>query len=213
MGASAARIAPKSIAKKHASSAALRRHSHATLQHLALIAVFALGNLRAIGVSPFSIGNTPDGDALGDAYALLDSLAPLIFEHQAAGTIRGMRPAVNFDGVVDEAPQEITCGAYTLRTTFIDPWTPRPDQNIAAHGALVMRLGTDEFLIAGHGATVTFSTPDAIVGIESAWDGAYVDGEWRPGRLMNGDQTHQGRHVRLPPGAWAVQRVRLYTYN
>ena len=31
-------------------------------------------------------------------------------------------------------------------------------------------------------------------------------------RWLSGDETHQGRHVRLPPGSFSIQRVRLYLY-
>jgi hypothetical protein len=31
-------------------------------------------------------------------------------------------------------------------------------------------------------------------------------------RWLNGDETHQGRHVRLEPGRFSIQRVRLYLY-
>ena len=30
---------------------------------------------------------------------------------------------------------------------------------------------------------------------------------------LGGDETHQGRHLRIPPGEWGVQRVRLYRYR
>jgi hypothetical protein len=36
---------------------------------------------------------------------------------------------------------------------------------------------------------------------------------WQPGRRMNGDQSHQGRHLRLPPDGYGVRRVRLYRYS
>ena len=32
-------------------------------------------------------------------------------------------------------------------------------------------------------------------------------------RWLNGDQTRQGRHVRLEPGRFALQRVKLYRYR
>lgn len=38
-------------------------------------------------------------------------------------------------------------------------------------------------------------------------------GEWRHLRWLNGDQTHQGRHVRLEPGRFTLQRVKLYRYR
>lgn len=60
---------------------------------------------------------------------------------------------------------------------------------------------------------MTFSADDGIVGIESIREGAYEDGEWNPGRRLNGDQSHQGRHLRLPPEEYGVQRVRLYRYS
>jgi beta-galactosidase GanA len=47
----------------------------------------------------------------------------------------------------------------------------------------------------------------------SAQEGKYVDGQWQPGRWLNGDQTHQGRHLRLPPGKFDIQRVKLYRYR
>ena len=59
-----------------------------------------------------------------------------------------------------------------------------------------------------------FNTPGLpIVGILSAQEGKYVNGQWQPGRWLNGDQTHQGRHMRLPPGRFDIQRIKLYRYR
>jgi hypothetical protein len=33
------------------------------------------------------------------------------------------------------------------------------------------------------------------------------------GRWLNGDETHQGRHIRIPAGQVGVQRFRLYRYR
>jgi hypothetical protein len=30
---------------------------------------------------------------------------------------------------------------------------------------------------------------------------------------MNGDQSHQGRHLRIPEGDFSIQKIKLYTYN
>jgi hypothetical protein len=51
-----------------------------------------------------------------------------------------------------------------------------------------------------------------IAGILSADEGQLVNGRWVRGLRMNGDQTHQGRHVALG-GGFGVQRVRLYRYR
>jgi hypothetical protein len=32
-------------------------------------------------------------------------------------------------------------------------------------------------------------------------------------RRLNGDETHQGRQLRLPMGAFGLQRVKLYRYR
>ncbi|MDX3910742.1 MAG: DUF5597 domain-containing protein [Sphingobium sp.] len=53
-----------------------------------------------------------------------------------------------------------------------------------------------------------------LAGIDSAWEGQFdASGQWVSGRLMNGDQTHQGRHIRLPAGEFQIQKVRLYRYR
>jgi hypothetical protein len=38
-------------------------------------------------------------------------------------------------------------------------------------------------------------------------------GAWEGGRWLNGDQTHQGRHVNFPRGTWSQQRVKIYRYR
>ena len=49
---------------------------------------------------------------------------------------------------------------------------------------------------------VTFDSPVAgeIVGIASVEEGRFAGGQWEHVRWLNGDQTHQGRHLRLEPG-------------
>jgi beta-galactosidase GanA len=70
-------------------------------------------------------------------------------------------------------------------------------------------------LVAGTGVTFVFAPTDGRgrAGLESVWEGRYTDGRWTPGRRLNGDETHQGRHVRLPPDAFSLQRVKLYRYR
>lgn len=176
-------------------------------------ALYAFGAHDAMGFSPFAIEDYAEDDPLGEAYAVLEQLAPLILEHQGRGTIVGLRPEVAFDGAVDDAPKDLRLGEHTLHVAFADPFAPPAEQEVAAHGGLIVQLGPEEYLVAGKGLTVTFSADEGIVGIESIWEGRYVDGAWTPGRLLNGDQSHQGRHLRLPPDAFGIQRVHLYRYE
>jgi beta-galactosidase GanA len=176
-------------------------------------AFYAFGAHDAMGFSPFAIEDFADDDPLGDAYEILHELSPLILQHQGSATIAGVRPPVSFDGAVDETPQDARLGDYTLHVSFVESFTPRDQQNVAAHGGLIIQLGPEEYLVAGRGLTVTFSADEGLVGIESIWEGRYADGAWKPGRLLNGDQSHQGRHLRLPSDEYGIQRVRLYRYS
>ena len=81
-------------------------------------------------------------------------------------------------------------------------------------GGLVLWTGPDEVVVAGTAVTVTFGStaPRQRVGLLSVEEGRYEAGEWVNARRLNGDETHQGRHVRLEPGRFSIQRVRLYRY-
>jgi len=174
-------------------------------------AFWAFGQHDAIGFSPFSIENVEDParNPLAGAYGLLRQLTPTLLAHQGRGTMRGFRPPVSFDGKVDESPQTLTLGDWTVKVSFVDPWTPRDKQTYAAHGGLLIRLSPDEFLVAGSGVTLTFGEG---VGLEKVTEGRFDGERWIEGRWLNGDETHQGRHVRLEPGRFQIQRVRLYRY-
>jgi beta-galactosidase GanA len=181
-------------------------------------AMLAFGRYDALGFSPFSIENAsgPGAEALGQAYGVLDQLAPFILAARGTGRMTGFRPNISYDGAVDDAPQSATLGAYRITATFLDTWAPAAGQKTETHGALAIQLGPDEYLVAGSGVTFTFApvTPGPPqAGLESVEEGRYVDGAWMPGRRLNGDQTHQGRFVRLPAGSWSIQRVRLYRYR
>lgn len=181
-------------------------------------AMLAFGRDQAFGFSPFSIedANGPGGEALGQAYGVLEEIAPLILAARGTGRMAGFRPQVNYDGAVDDAPQTVTLGDYRLTAAFLDTWAPAAGQKTATHGALAIQLGRDEYLVAGSGVTFTFApaTPGPPqAGLERVEEGRYVDGLWKRGRVLNGDQTHQGRFVRLPSGSWGIQRVRLYRYR
>ncbi|HEY4967234.1 MAG TPA: DUF5597 domain-containing protein [Puia sp.] len=65
------------------------------------------------------------------------------------------------------------------------------------------------------GIVVSFSSVKSgnpTVGILRAYEGEYMNGLWKPGRRMNGDQDHQGRHIRIPVGEFSIQQVKLYDY-
>ena len=145
----------------------------------------------------------------------MKQLAPLILEHQGKNAMVGLLP----EGAEQRVLHKVRLGGYTLNVTYERP-APSSTQNTqtpdAVTGGLVISTGPDEFIFAGTGLVITFETEapsDVSVGILSAQEGKYVNGQWVPGRWLNGDQTHQGRHVRLVPGKFDIQRVKLYRYR
>ena len=180
-------------------------------------AFYSFGALDSLGFSPFSIESLGDApNALSQAYAVLEQLKPLLLESRGKGRMAGFRATLNEDGSVVETPAKATLGGVEFTVTFIDPWTPKDQQTIANHGGLVIHSGED-FWFAGQGITITFKGAEPagpLPGIELAEEGVFdVRGQWIAGRRLNGDQTHQGRHIRLPPGKPQIQKVRLYWYR
>ena len=184
-------------------------------------AFYAFGKLDAIGFGPFSIESidaAQEPGPLARGYSVLEQLTPSILAAQGLGRMSAFRPRVLFDGTVLDQPVSDTIGGYRFTVNFVDSQaTATAPQVTAAHGGLIIQTGNEDYLVAGQGIIVTFTPvgdgpPNA--GIDSAWEGTFdAHGKWVPGRLLNGDQTHQGRHLRLAPGEFQIQRVRLYRYR
>jgi beta-galactosidase GanA len=192
--------------------------NHARLPESAANAFFAFGERGALGYSPFSIDTlTPERSGpLASAYALLGELGPTLLAARAEGRTRGFRPVVSYDGKVDDAPQSLRLGDFQFRVSFVDPWVPRAEQRTIEHGGLLIQLGPEEYLAAGTGFVLEMAPASAgptRAGIDSIREGHFVAGRWAPGRLLNGDESHQGRHLRIPPDTFGIQRLRLYRYQ
>jgi hypothetical protein len=190
----------------------------ATVDELMANAFFAIGEHKAIGYSPFDIDDF-NGDRAGtlqQAFGILDGLTPIILKAQATGTVRAAKPPVAFDGTIDDKPQPITLGSYRFTIGFIDPWTPPGRQHAEDHVAMLIQTGPEDYWVAGRGAVLTFEPVGAgppISGIDVDWEQKLQGGKWSDLRLLNGDETNQGRHIRLPPGEFTVQRFKLYRYR
>jgi beta-galactosidase GanA len=182
-------------------------------------AFYAFGKLDAIGFGPFSIESVDEKEPnpLAEAYAVLEQLSPAILASQGLGRMSGFRPRVLEDETVIDMPVTETLGDYRFTVSFVDTQSPKANQKTASHGGLIIQTGPEDYLVAGQGMIVTFRPIGAgppLAGIDSAWEGSFDEhGTWVPRRLLNGDQTHQGRHLRLAPGQFQIQRVRLYRYR
>jgi hypothetical protein len=186
-------------------------------------ALYAFGAHDAMGFSPFGIESIgePAGQLLAASYALVAQLEPLILAAQGQGRMAGLLS----EGPEQRQPQQVRFGDYVLSATFERGAPPAladgvivPTGAAAAppppSGGLVIQTAAGEFIIAGTAVTVTFASarPRQRAGILSAEEGRFVGGKWENIRWLNGDETHQGRHVRLEPGRFSLQRVKLYDY-
>jgi beta-galactosidase GanA len=176
---------------------------------------YAIGHYQAIGFSPFSIESTnkPAEESIGKSYSVLAQLSTEILKYQGTGKM---------DGVLLDSTakiQELIMGNYKLTVShdYTLGWSSnasKPGWPMA--GAIIIQEGNDGFIVAGTGIVITFSvngSNNTTAGILQADEGMYKDGKWIPGRRMNGDQDHQGRHIRIAVDEWNIQKVKLYQYH
>ena len=185
---------------------------------------YALGSLDAIGFSPFGIDEIegPAARLLSQGFDTLGQLSGLILAHQGDGSMAGLL----LEGSEELQPKQLALGGYTLHVTFErGSALGTPDGAVMTSssdaartslpsGGLVIAVSPDHFVVAGTGITVTFDAPGSghAVGILSDEEGRYVDGVWRNTLWLSGDQTNQGRLIRLEAGRFSLQRVTLYPY-
>ena len=176
-------------------------------------AFFAFGNYNCLSFSPFSIESTTHHDAepIGKAYGILQQLTPLITKNQQAGNVRG------FLLQKDSAASITTVGDYrfTVKHDYTLGWSPgAKDSTWPQTGGLVIAVAPDEFYVAGTGLVLTVEPvqPNRKAGLLQVEEGRFEKETWIIERRLNGDQTHQGRHVRIPGGEYGIQHVKLYTY-
>ncbi len=176
-------------------------------------AFYSIGQHDAIGFCPFAIESIdPVGHRLTRGYDLLNQLAPVILEKQGKGATAGV-------SVEQSRPEtKVKFGEYEMTASFelLDRYAAPAAETDPRGGGIIIQLGPDEYIIAGSGLIVTFRSlnPERpLAGILSIDEGVYERGVWKPGRRLNGDQSHQGRHMRLSYGGFGIQRVTLYQYK
>lgn len=179
----------------------------------AVKAFYVFGQLDAIGFCPFGIERT-EGNEIGELYEMLGQLTPMILENQGRGTMAGVSLTE------EKQSQQVKLGQYVLNVShaYTFKWTPRVEgeKKWPNAGGIIISTGPDEYLIAGKGLIVTFSSANEaneIVGIGNIQEGEFVRGKWVGGRWLNGDQSHQGRHLNITFERFGIQKIRLYRYK
>ena len=176
-------------------------------------AFFAFGNYNCLSFSPFSIESTehPEKEPIGKAYDVLRQVTHLVTKYQSSGGVRG------FLLERDSAATEIDMGNYHLSVDheYRLGWSAgAKNETWPSAGCIIISVAPGEFYIAGTGVVITFTSTIANkrAGFLSIDEGRFSKEKWIPGRRMNGDQDHQGRHVRIPVDSYSIQHVKLYTY-
>ena len=153
------------------------------------------------------------------SYQLLRQAETLILERQ--GT-RDM-DAVLLDNEQREAEIVTPDGIrLTVKHSYTLGWEPgAKDTEWPEVACIILRLDKEDYLVIGSGVVVTFSPAessttwqkgDECIGLAKCEEVTLVDGKQHIVRYLNGDQTHQGRHVRIPVGAFQIQHFKLYRY-
>lgn len=202
----------------------------------AMYALYAFGHHGAMGFCPFSIEDYPltttsnandwkqmdlsqddqlnvfssVGSSLSPlvaSYQLLRQTGPLILERQGTKDM----DAVLLDNEQREAEIVTADGIrLTVKHSYSLGWEPgAKDAEWPETACIILRLGKEDYLVIGSGVVVTFQQR---IGLAKCEEVEIVDGKQHIIRHLNGDQTHQGRHVRIPVGAFQIQHFKLYRY-
>ncbi len=175
-------------------------------------ALYAMGHYNALGFSPFSIENSNPAleKGLKQTYALLENSFPVLkqegenFEKDAVLIAKG------------DSVQTLDFEDYTfhIKHGYTLSWTEGQNlENWPLAASIVVQVGSNEFYVIGTGAVMTVeSKKNLSVGLLEVEEGIFADGKWQVLRYLNGDQTHQGRHISIPVNEYQIQRVSLYTY-
>ena len=163
--------------------------------------LYAVGAHEALCYAPFGIDGIAADHPLRESYGLLAQMMPVIAELQGQGRMAGLLQQADHEQWVSRL------GGHYLRSEVTRPL----DADRVPGGALILSVGPDEFVLAGRGVNVQFSTaPAEQPNVEFLWleTGTYTAGKWVPGRRLNGDETAHGSTVRLGDEL-TVCRVRL----
>jgi beta-galactosidase GanA len=177
-------------------------------------AFYAIARHNIMGYSPFAIESLqePFSSQLANGYDVLKQLSPLILSNQGKGVMTG----VSLDSANQSA--EIKLGGYVfmVKHEYSWPYAPKTQGDNPRYGGMIIMASPDEFYVAGRGMVITFKSAiddGSIAGIGSIDEGRFEDGKWIPGLRLNGDQSHQGRHMNLPGNIFSIQKVKLYKYK
>ncbi len=179
-------------------------------------ALYAFGAAKAIGFSPFGVDSvrvsSDDTGArpnLVETYAAIGALEDLLVKAQTSGGSDGLVLHSNSP----RATKTLAIGGYLMTATLSRSW-PAATLLVQDGAMLVVQSAPNEFYIAGCGLTVTFARdPDLdnkLGGISSIEEVARSENGWKTTRVLNGDQSNQGRQLSMAPNQVRIYHVVLF---
>jgi hypothetical protein len=168
---------------------------------------YAVGEEAGFGFSPFAIEDDMDPKQdLASSYRAINSLAPLLLEGQAAGSVHGF--------ILDKQhpSADFTLNGVALHVTIDEIF----GQHAESGYGLIISTSPGEFIGAGKGFRVSVpqtSAGQVRSGIASIDEGTFEDGKWVPGRRLNGDENDQGSYWRFDPRKVSIEKMKLYPYK
>jgi len=161
-------------------------------------------------------------DPLTRAYKVLETMAPVILDAQAKGTITSVLLKQE-----KNPSEEIILGDYKILVGLV---RNRRSPSVPEQGyGIIINSSPDEYIIYGNNIQVSFSpnTPGpAIAAISRVDEGRYENGIWIAGRRLNGDdimldydlakmalQNKTGTGLRFSGEGRSIQLVKLYRYE
>jgi beta-galactosidase GanA len=188
--------------------------------------VFAAIGQGAIGWAPFGLdltrysNQTSGPEAMEQSalrpvaaqYALLAPIARKLAEGNLAGKVRGASEDP------ENHTQTLDFERWLVQLEYGMPsfgnWMKPKGNTSPDGGAVILELGPDEYLVAGHHVRVDFKPTFApgkkrlfIEVEEGSYDAA---GNWKMARIWNGDQTDYGLNLKTDENV--LLRVKLTTY-
>lgn len=172
---------------------------------------------------------------LVSVYRLLREVEPLIIARQGTPDM----DAVLLDNDQREAEIVTPDGIrLTIKHSYSLGWEPGAKDEVWPEVAcIILRLGKEDYLAIGSGVVITYTPAESSttwqpgddriglalceaivwdVNPKKSIDKIKNDIVFNPFdktlRRLNGDQTHQGRHVRIPVGQYDIQHFKLYRY-
>jgi beta-galactosidase GanA len=185
----------------------------------------AVGN-GAIGWAPFGLDLTRYSNQTSGPEAMESSaLKPVALQYDLLAPIARKLAKGNLEGKVRGTSED---PAEHRQTLDFDRWQAQVSYGMPSFGnwmqpkgntppdggVVIVELGPDEYLVAGHHVRVDFK-PTFAPGKKRLWlkveEGSYdTAGNWKTSRIWNGDQTDYGLNLKADENV--LLKVRMTTY-